>query len=47
MALRGQNEVKQHMNTIVDYSILWIIGIENHYMMSGTAHFLHRFIRKW
>lgn len=46
MALRGQNEVKQHMNTIVDYSILWIIGIENHYMMSGDSSFLAQIYSK-
>ncbi|CAH2253802.1 Bacterial alpha-L-rhamnosidase 6 hairpin glycosidase domain [Enterococcus faecium] len=39
-ALRGQNEIKQHMNTIVDYSILWLIGIENHYMMTKDCEFL-------
>lgn len=39
-ALRGQNEIKQHMNTIVDYSILWLIGIENHYMMTKDREFL-------
>lgn len=40
LALRGQNEIKQHMNTIVDYSILWLIGIENHYMMTKDYEFL-------
>ncbi len=39
-ALRGQNEIKQHMNTIVDYSILWLIGIETHYMMTKDCEFL-------
>lgn len=28
------------MNTIVDYSILWLIGIENHYMMTKDYEFL-------
>lgn len=45
-ALRGQNEIKQHMNTIVDYSILWIIGIENHYMMTGDKVFLEQIYPK-
>lgn len=46
LALRGQNEIKQHMNTIVDYSILWIIAVENHYMMSGDAEFLKQIYPK-
>lgn len=46
LALRGQNEIKQHMNTIVDYSILWIIAVENHYMMSGDAEFLRQIYPK-
>lgn len=46
LALRGQNEIKQHMNTIVDYSILWIIAVENHYMMSGDADFLRQIYPK-
>lgn len=40
LALRGQNEIKEHLNTIVDYSILWVIGIENHYMMTKDSDFL-------
>ncbi|MGG5373171.1 amylo-alpha-1,6-glucosidase [Enterococcus sp. AZ196] len=46
LALRGQNEIKQHMNTIVDYSILWIIAVENHYMMSGNVEFLKQIYPK-
>ena len=46
LALRGQNEIKQHMNTIVDYSILWIIAVENHYMMSGNTKFLKQIYPK-
>lgn len=46
LALRGQNEIKQHMNTIVDYSILWIIAVENHYMMTGNAEFLKQIYPK-
>lgn len=40
LALRGQTEIKQHLNTIVDYSLLWLIGIQNHFMMSGNLAFL-------
>lgn len=40
LALRGQDDIKQHMNTIVDYSMLWVIGILNHYQMTGDKDFL-------
>ncbi|EOH94440.1 family 78 glycoside hydrolase catalytic domain [Enterococcus pallens] len=46
LALRGQNEIKQHMNTIVDYSILWLIGVENHYMMTNDVDFLQQIYPK-
>lgn len=39
IALRGHDTVKQHINTIVDYSLLWIISIDNHYQMSGDREF--------
>lgn len=35
LALRGQDDIKQHMNTIVDYSMLWVIGVLNHYQMGS------------
>nr|WP_247652240.1 alpha-rhamnosidase [Lactiplantibacillus pentosus] len=40
LALRGQDDIKQHMNTIVDYSMLWVIGVLNHYQMTGDRGFL-------
>ncbi|WP_259681837.1 alpha-L-rhamnosidase-related protein [Lactiplantibacillus pentosus] len=40
LALRGQDDIKQHMNTIVDYSMLWVIGVLNHYQMTGDREFL-------
>lgn len=40
IALRGHDTVKQHINTIVDYSLLWVISIDNHYQMSGDRDFL-------
>ena len=39
-ALRGNGPVRQHMNTIVDYSMYWVISIYNHYKMSGDLEFL-------
>ena len=39
-ALRGNTQITQHLNTIVDYSMLWVIAMENHYRMTGDAGFL-------
>lgn len=46
VALRGRDNIKQHINTIIDYSILWIISIENHYLMTQDKVFLQRIYRK-
>ena len=40
LALRGKDPVRQHMNTIVDYSMLWIASVKNSYEMSGNREFL-------
>ncbi|KRL20055.1 amylo-alpha-1,6-glucosidase [Lentilactobacillus kisonensis] len=40
LTLRGQDDIKQHINTIVDYSMLWVIGVLNHYEMTGDIDFL-------
>ncbi|MFC6181692.1 alpha-L-rhamnosidase-related protein [Lactiplantibacillus daowaiensis] len=40
LALRGQDDIKQHIDTIVDYSMLWVIGVLNHYQMTGDKEFL-------
>ena len=40
LALRGNDPIIQHINTIVDYSLLWIISIEKHYWMTGDKAFL-------
>jgi len=39
-ALRGNTPITQHLNTIVDYSMLWLISLENHYWMTGDRDFL-------
>ena len=46
LALRGHDEVKQNLNTIVDYSILWVISVYNHYMMTGDREFLAQVFSK-
>lgn len=40
IALRGHDEIKQHINTIVDYSLLWVISIYNHYETTGDQAFI-------
>ena len=30
MALRGNDPMTTHINTIVDYSLLWILGVKKH-----------------
>lgn len=39
-ALRGNDPIGQHINTILDYSMYWIISIWNHYKMSGDLEFV-------
>lgn len=43
IALRGKDPVRQHINTILDYSFYWILGIHNYYYKTGDLEFL-RFI---
>jgi alpha-L-rhamnosidase len=39
-ALRGHDAINQHINTIVDYSLLWVISIYNHYEMTADVEFI-------
>ena len=39
-ALRGNKLTDQHLNTIVDYSMYWIMSIENEYTMTGDVDFV-------
>lgn len=39
-ALRGNDPIRQHINTIVDYSMYWLIGILQYYRMSGDIDFV-------
>ncbi|MDY3918911.1 MAG: amylo-alpha-1,6-glucosidase [Candidatus Limivivens sp.] len=39
-ALRGKDPVQQHINTIVDYSMYWVISIRDHYEMTGDRKFV-------
>ena len=40
LALRGKDPITQHLNTILDYSMYWIISIENYYQMTADLEFL-------
>ena len=40
LALRGNREIRQHINTIVDYSLLWLISVADHYQMTSDTAFL-------
>ena len=40
MALRGNDPVTCHINTIADYSLLWILGVMEHYQTYADQEFL-------
>lgn len=40
LALRGNDPIRTHMNTIIDYSLLWIVGIHQHYLAYGDLEFV-------
>jgi len=42
VGLAGKKPVVQHLNTILDYSLLWLIGLYEHYMVYGDIGFLNR-----
>lgn len=39
-ALRGADPVDMHINTILDYSLYWFIGIRDYYQYTGDAEFV-------
>jgi hypothetical protein len=39
-ALRGADPVDMHINTILDYSLYWFIGIHDYYQYTGDAAFV-------
>lgn len=39
-ALRGADPVDMHINTILDYSLYWFIGIQEYYQYTGDAAFV-------
>jgi hypothetical protein len=40
LALRGRDPVRQHINTILDYSFYWIIAVEEYYKAAGDLPFI-------
>lgn len=40
--LRGHSPVVRHMNTILDYSFYWLIGIETHYLYTADSVFVRQ-----
>jgi hypothetical protein len=40
IALRGRDPVRQHINTILDYSFYWIIAVEGYYKTTGDLPFI-------
>jgi len=46
LGLIGKGAVEQHINTIVDYSFLWIIGLYEYYLYYGDIKFIERVFEK-
>ena len=41
-ALRGKDPVKQHINTILDYTFFWFNSIYDYYLYTGDAKFVNQ-----
>lgn len=42
LALRGKDPVTSHINTIMDYTFYWFLGINDYYQYTGDKLFLHQ-----
>lgn len=42
LALRGNDPMTRHINTIVDYSLFWVLGVREHYRTYGDRAFLEQ-----
>ncbi|MEI6602912.1 MAG: GNAT family N-acetyltransferase [Clostridia bacterium] len=42
LALRGKDPVTQHINTILDYSFYWFLGLHDYYLYTGNLSFVER-----
>lgn len=43
LALRGKDPVTSHINTIMDYTLYWFIGIYDYYQHTGDKAFIKQF----
>ncbi|SEV89779.1 alpha-L-rhamnosidase [Chitinophaga sp. YR573] len=43
LALRGKDPVTSHINTIMDYSFYWFLGIYDYYLYTGDQTFIKQF----
>ncbi|PXX31229.1 alpha-L-rhamnosidase C-terminal domain-containing protein [Arenibacter sp. ARW7G5Y1] len=43
LALRGKEPVTAHINTIMDYSLYWFVGIYDYYLYTGDEDFIKNF----
>lgn len=46
LALRGNDRMTTHINTILDYTLYWILGIKVHYEAYGDLEFLEQIYPK-
>lgn len=42
LALRGNDPINTHINTILDYSFFWILGVKAHYEAYGDLEFVRQ-----
>jgi alpha-L-rhamnosidase len=43
MALRGKDPVTSHINTIMDYTFYWFLGISDYYRYTGNKNFIKQY----
>lgn len=43
LALRGKDPVTSHINTIMDYTFYWFVGIYDYYLYTGDRSFIKQF----
>ena len=46
LALRGNDPMTGHINTIIDYSFLWVISVRDHFDFYGDTDFLRQIYPK-
>lgn len=46
VALIGKEPIEQHINTILDYSLIWIINLYEHYLAYADKAFLQRVYKR-